>query len=226
MVLRSESGQRLFYLTCHVLFVHLQRLLVALAVLLSALILVFVFLSTGIAVIEVTALSGSLNVNALVTNSHALLFLLAGSSMSLGSLLLALLAPLFLRLLLGTSALVDGVKVYLALNLQLRSVEHLLLTLGGKDFRFLLLRFSGSLNDFLCLGRFYGLNGRFRLNGFLFFRRLNNLFLYRLNSLNGLRFFSLQFFFLHLRSLTDGSSLLRLFRLGSSSRLATDMLLS
>ena len=168
LVLRSQTGQRLFYLACHILFVHLKRLLVALL-----LIFLVAVASTGIVVfvvlaVEVAVLSSSLNVDTLIADAHALLFLLAVvavvSATGLCCLLLTFLAALFLRLLLRASALVQCVKVDLALNLQLRSiVQHLLLVLGHKD---LGLGLCGISSRFLCLRCRLG---RFRLYRFLLF---------------------------------------------------------
>ncbi len=153
LVLRSQTGQRLFYLACHILLVHLKRFLVALL-----LILLVAVASTGIVVfvvlaVEVAVLSSSLNVDTLIADAHALLFLLAVvavvSATGLCCLLLTFLAALFLRLLLRASALVQRVKVNLTLNLQLRSiVQHLLLVLGHKD---LGLGLCGISSRFLCL---------------------------------------------------------------------------
>ena len=174
LALRGQACQCLFHLACHILLVHLQRLLVALL-----LVLLVVAAGIGIAALvvltsEVAVLAGSLDVDTLAANARALLFLLVVAaivvaSTGLGSLLLALFAALLLRFLLRTGALVQCVEVDLTLYLQLRGiVQHLLLVLGHKDLR---LRAGclcvSAFSDCWLLGRSLGLGlGLWLLNGF------------------------------------------------------------
>ena len=156
----GQTSQRLFNLTCNIFLVHLQRFLIATAILL--------FLGVLLSRLVDRLLHGlvgfGIDVNTLLTNAHTLFALALLLTLLLG-LLLALLALLLLRLLLGTSALVEGVEVDLSLYLQLRSVHDLLLALQLEHFGFLsLLSFHiGCFHLFLRILLLLRLNCRFLL---------------------------------------------------------------
>ena len=142
----GQTGQRLFNLTCNVFLVHLQRFLIATAILLFLGVLL-----SGLVDGLLHGLVGfGIDVNTLLAYAYTLFALALLLTLLLG-LLLALLALLLLRLLLGTSALVEGVEVDLALYLQLRSIHDLLLALQLEHFGFFsLLSFHiGRLHLFL-----------------------------------------------------------------------------
>ena len=151
VALIGQSCQRLLYLTCHVLLVHLKRFLVALAVL--------VLLPLVLATLVILLVGSGVDIHALITDALALLALAVIAIPVLLGFLLTLLALLLLRFLLRTSALVQGVQVDLPQHIHLRGVEDLLLALQLEDLWLALLRF-------LCRLRLWGrlLNRlRFRL---------------------------------------------------------------
>ena len=105
--LRCQTSQRLFYLTCYCLIVHLQGLhRTVLLVLLATTLLVLLLLTIVIIVVLillvllVSLLGSCLDIHLIGTDALTLATLA-------GSLFLTLLATLFLRLLLRTSALVE-----------------------------------------------------------------------------------------------------------------------
>ncbi len=173
VLLVGQTGQRLLYLACYCLIVHLQRLLVALLVLLIGILAATLLLVVGVVIVLLvlsSLLSGSLNVNALIADTLTLLLL----AVLLGSLFLTFLAALFLRFLLRASALVQGIKVNLTQDVHLR--RSLLLTLQGEYFG----RSRSSRGCSRCFGFFFFhlshlFNYLFRLSlrlGFLFLRGL------------------------------------------------------
>ena len=146
LALAGESCQSFLYLTCNVFLVNLERLVVALAVLLLGVALVCVAVATAVVVL----LNGLVYVYALLC--YARTFLLS-VGMSLHGLLLALLAALLLGLLLRTGALVERVEVNFSEHVHLRC--ELLLALQCEDFAlflygFRLCRFSGAAGCCAC----------------------------------------------------------------------------
>ncbi len=190
VLLVGQSCESLLYLTCHVLFAYLQRLLVAVAVLL--------FLATALAATVAAGIgSALLLIGSSIDVDTSLLDALTLLAFA-GSLLLTFLAALFLGFLLWTGALVDGTEVYLAQHVHLGGIQQLVFILGGEDFFY---RCRSS--NFLALGCRSGLNGSGSLN-----LRCLNLGSFRLRCLH-LRSLSLGLFCLHF-----GLGLCRLFHLG------------
>ena len=138
VLLVRQPCQRLLDLTCHILFVHFERLLHALLVLLLSGVGVGVATSTAVlaaAVVAALRLTAfSLDVHTLFADALAL-FLLAAtacrlSAVGLTCFLFTFATLLFLRLLLRPRVLVDGRQVDFAQHIHLRS--QLLLALQGE----------------------------------------------------------------------------------------------
>ena len=139
VLLVCEACKRLLNLTCHVLIINLNGLLVAVAVLLF-LSVAGAAVSAGTVAAAVVVASTLLVRRSVYVDAHlvyALALLLAVALLL--SLLLTLLALLLLRLFLGTGALVERCEVDLSEHVHLRSVQHLLLALCGEDVIALLL---------------------------------------------------------------------------------------
>ena len=124
MVLRGETSQGLLDLTCYSLIIHLQRLLdgaVLLVFLPLTLLLVVALLLTVVLVfifVLLVDLFGScLNIHLISTDALTLTALAS-------CFLLTLLATFFLRLLLRTRALIQGVEVNLTYYIQLSGRLH------------------------------------------------------------------------------------------------------
>ena len=220
LVLVGKAGKRLFHLACYSFVVYLERLLVALAVLailaVATVVGIIGVVGIGVIVVAVTvlllvaavvALSLGVDVHALLSYALALLLLAV-----LGlCLFLTLLSLFLLGLLLGSGALVDGVKVYLAQHIDLGGIG--VLGFGGE------LEDSGCsrslLGGSLLLGRGLGsLLGHGGCGGLLFLLLCHGCSL-RLLGLGGLLgyglfllgCFHLGFGFLLFRFLTYGSGL-------------------
>ena len=232
VALAGQTGERLLYLACYGLIVHLQRLLVAVAVfLLAAAISLAVVVSVGgIAAIARLLIGSGVDVDTLFVDTDALL---AFATMLGGHFLLAFLPSFLFSFLLGTRALVDGVQVNLAQNVHLGCIQDFLFALQLEHaWRAFLLRRLLRLN----LGSHFLYGFRYRL--FLsdrFLCRLHHSFDLLFNHRFGLRLhvrgglFDLLHGYLHrlrLRLGTDGSSHFSgSFRPGGGNRLHSFRLL-
>ena len=118
----GKPCQRLLYLACYILFVHFQRLAIALAVL--------AFLTGGIFVCgRITGIrrliGRSIDIYALLVDTNPLLTLAS----CLSVFLFTLFPPFFFRLLLRPCTLVDCIEIDFSEYVYLGRVEHRLLTL-------------------------------------------------------------------------------------------------
>ena len=229
VLLAGQTSQRLLYLTCYILLVHLKRLLAAVVLLLALLIVIVVagIVVAAVVSVAVVLLSDGVDVHALLVDALTLLAVSSvGTVLSLG---LTLLSALLLRLLTGSCALVDGREVNLTQDVHLGGIENLplaaqleharfLLLLSGLSVLLSLLRSSLLFGSLLlgvvltcCLCRNVGLrslgglgrSGSSLLCGLGGFRLLHGFL--RLNHLGGLSLLGR----LHLGSLCLGGHLLR-----------------
>ena len=151
VLLVGKTCQRLFYLTCHILLVHLKRLLVAvtillflIAVLIILVVIVIIIIIIVIIIIIptriiVVLICGSVDIYTLLIDTYTSFAFAIGSccwsTVLLLSLFLTFFTLLLLRFLLGTSALIERAEIYLAEHINLWS-KHLLLALQLEYFCF------------------------------------------------------------------------------------------